>query len=129
MVRKKKLGEILSLLIALLILFHLFYANQVGITYAGTEMEENSSPMLATRRDYHKQEITSLNAKYWPSNLLDFVFIQVYERITEHSYILNDSKNNYFYYQKIPDFRSEVKKAVHHQFHGSKYKEGLSILI
>ncbi len=115
---KRKMARNKIILISLLIIFQLLFGAFTVNTHLDSSTDKLSDSLLKSA--YHIEKIFLMgNFRKDQSNYISF---NTYEPLTYYMYISDAYENNNLYYKKLFDYKSEVKKAVHHHFHGSKYK-------
>jgi len=116
-----------ALLISLLMIVHFIFGAYMVNAYSDYDSDIDRFPYILLKVN-HPTDSVFFNTDDCRIFTFYSAYTNLYDRLTEHMYYADVSKNNYFYQKELPDYRKEVKKAIHPHFHGSKYKEGSLIV-
>lgn len=99
------------------------YISDIQLINAYSDESTDRLSYLLSAVSHHTETIYYNLDNNQQINILDSACTKLQERLTVLMYYADLSENNYLNHKKLPDYRDEIKKNIHHHFHGSKYKD------
>lgn len=124
MLSKHKIKKYVSLLIVLFLIFQV-----IPSTFANVKCLDShapKSPIIFSTSAVHT-DITFLT-RDGRKTTFHSISSEFYDSLTGQIYFVDISENKSFYHAAFPDYRKEIKQAIPHYFHGSKYKDSSLVI-
>lgn len=119
MLFRQKIRKYVSILLLLFLIFQLMPGTHGNVECLNSYGEKST---IVLSKSVTQTEIILVNATGGRS-AFHIVSLEFYNSLVDNIYFPDISENKLFYYRAPTDYRKQIKQAIPHYFHGSKYKD------